>query len=79
MGQVYNIGSDHKYERNVLDVAKLLINKIKKNNNYDEYIEYVSDRPFNDKRYLISNNKLKDLGWKQKVSFEDGINKIINL
>merc|ERR1711976_328407 len=29
----------------------------------DEWIEYIKDRPYNDKRYYISNQKLKDLGW----------------
>ena len=78
IGQVYNIGSDHKYERSVLDVTKLLVLKLKNDYNYNKYIEYVEDRPFNDKRYLISNLKLIDIGWKQKISFEEGIDLLLN-
>ena len=38
------------------------INKRNKNTeNYDEWIEYIEDRPFNDQRYYISNEKLKKL------------------
>ena len=33
------------------------------------YITNIDDRPFNDKRYLISNDKLKELGWEQKNKF----------
>ena len=64
-------------EYTVLDVAKLLINLICKTENYDEWIEYIPDRPFNDKRYYISNNKVKNLGWKIETNFIDGLNKII--
>ena len=76
-GQVYNIGSDHSYERSVMDVTKLLVKKIKNDDNYTKYIENVDDRPFNDKRYLISNEKLKELGWKQKISFDEGIDLLL--
>ena len=76
-GQIYNIGSDHCYEKSVIDVTKLLIKKIKNDDNYEKYIKYIEDRPFNDKRYLISNDKLKKLGWEQKVTFDEGINKLI--
>lgn len=77
IGEIYNIGSDENSELSVLQVAKLLISKIKQSENYEEWIEYIEDRPFNDKRYYISNQKLKDLGWKINVLFEDGIHELI--
>ena len=61
-----------------MDVAKLLIKKIKKTDNYDEWIEYIEDRPFNDKRYYISNQKIKDLGWDIEINFEEGLTDTIN-
>lgn len=76
-GQVYNIGSDHSYERSVIDVTKLLVKKIKNDDEYEKYIETIEDRPFNDKRYLISNDKLKELGWVQKISFDKGIDLLL--
>lgn len=64
IGEIYNIGSDEESEMSVLDVAKLLINKIKGQMvNCNDWIDYIEDRPFNDKRYYISNKKLKALGW----------------
>ena len=78
IGEIYNIGCDNNMEYSVLDIAKMLIYKIHGNNvDYKEYIEYIEDRPFNDKRYYISNQKLKDLGWNIMIKFEDGINKLI--
>jgi dTDP-D-glucose 4,6-dehydratase len=46
--------------------------------NYLEHIEYVQDRPFNDERYYISNEKLKKIGWSIKVNFLDGIKECIS-
>ena len=82
IGEIYNIGCDEGMEYSILEVAKMLIGKIINvdNNtsiNFDDHIEYIEDRPFNDKRYYISNDKLKKLGWSITVDFETGINELI--
>ncbi len=66
VGEIYNIGSDEESEISVLEVAKFLIREFQKTEDYEKWIEYVEDRPFNDKRYYISNQKVKDLGWEIK-------------
>ena len=63
IGEIYNIGCDEGMEFSILDLSKMLIRKIKKTENYAEWLTYIDDRPFNDKRYYISNKKLKVLGW----------------
>ena len=73
IGEIYNIGCDEGMEYSILDVAKLLIKEIQKTEDYDKWITYIEDRPFNDQRYYISNQKLKDLGWNLKMSFDKGI------
>ena len=78
IGEIYNIGSDENQEFSVLEIAHLLIKRIKNTENFDEFIKYVEDRPFNDKRYYISNKKIKSLGWKITVDFNEGINKLIS-
>ena len=78
IGEIYNIGCDKDMEYTVMDVAKLLISKMKKNDAYEKWISYIFDRPFNDQRYYISNNKLKDLGWDITIKFEDGINDLLS-
>ena len=82
VSEIYNIASKND-EIKIIDLAKLLINKILgdkidlENCNYDDYINYVEDRKFNDFRYLINSDKLELLGWKSNVKFEDGLEKTI--
>jgi len=78
IGEIYNIGSDDNEEYSVLEIAKILIKKIKKTDEYNGHIEYIEDRPFNDKRYYISNEKIKKLGWDIIENFEEGINNLID-
>ena len=78
IGEIYNLGCDEGMEYSVLDVAKILIKMIKNTDNYTEWIEYVEDRPFNDERYYISNQKLKDLGWFIEKDFIENLQKLTN-
>jgi dTDP-D-glucose 4,6-dehydratase len=77
VGEIYNIGCDEGMEYSVLDVAKILIKMIKGTEDYETWIEYVEDRPFNDQRYYISNSKLKDLGWNVEIEFMEGIKSLL--
>jgi dTDP-glucose 4,6-dehydratase len=76
IGEIYNIGCDEGMEYSILDVAKILIKRIKGTDNYEEWITYIEDRPFNDQRYYISNQKLKELGWTIKIEFLEGIRRL---
>ena len=78
IGEIYNIGCDEGMEYSILDVAKLLIKSIQKTEDYDKWITYIEDRPFNDQRYYISNQKLKDLGWNITIDFMDGLENLVN-
>ena len=73
-GEFYNIGSNKNL--NNLQVCKELLNtsknqiKIKKN----VKIKFVKDRPGHDFRYALNSNKIiKELNWKPKVNFKEGI------
>ena len=70
IGEIYNIGCEE--EHSVLDIAKKLLKLFNKD---ESYIVFVEDRPYNDKRYYISNQKLKDLGWNSKISIDEGLKK----
>ena len=77
IGEIYNIGCDENMEYSILDVAKILIKKMKNSDNYEKWIIFVEDRPFNDQRYYISNYKLKELGWDIKIQFLEGIGMMV--
>jgi dTDP-D-glucose 4,6-dehydratase len=50
---------------------------MKKTTDYLKWISYIEDRPFNDKRYYISNQKVKDLGWNIETDFNNGLDELI--
>jgi dTDP-glucose 4,6-dehydratase len=81
VGEIYNIGSDENDEYCVLQIAQILISKIRSGTTDpdDRWITYIEDRPFNDKRYYISNDKVKQLGWKITVDFDTGIDELIQM
>jgi dTDP-glucose 4,6-dehydratase len=77
IGEIYNIGADDLNEFTVIDIAKLLVKLMKGTDNFQSYVKFIPDRPFNDSRYFISNEKLKNLGWEIKIPFLDGIKDLI--
>ena len=77
IGEIYNIGCDEGMEYSVMEVAKILIKMIKNTENYEEWIEYIEDRPFNDQRYYISNQKVKNLGWSIEMELMDGLKELV--
>ena len=78
VGEIYNIGSDEDKEYTVLEIAQMLIRIIKRTEDYDKWITYIEDRPFNDLRYYISNEKVRKLGWVIKKDFMEGLMELIN-
>lgn len=75
-GIVYNIGSDDEFS--VIEITKKLIDLIfGKEEDLSKHIEYVKDRNYNDKRYLISYERLKKLGWKREIDFEKGLLELV--
>jgi len=72
-GEVYNISSDNEIP--AIEIAKIILDLIGKSHSL---INYVSDRPGNDRRYSISAEKIKnELGWTPKHTFESAMPKTI--
>lgn len=71
VGHVYNIGT--KKERRVLDVATDICKLF--NMDPDKSIQFVENRPFNDQRYFLDDQKLKNLGWSERTTWEEGLRK----
>jgi len=83
IGDNYLIGGNQ--EKRNIEVVQLIckiLDQIKPSNNltsYEDLITYVNDRPAHDYRYAIDCRKInKELNWKPKVSFQNGIEKTVN-
>lgn len=75
--EIYNIGSKNEY--NVLQIAEILIRKLKPGSNINDFLEFVEDRLFNDKRYCINTKIMREkIDWNETISFEKGLNKTID-
>ena len=68
-GEIYNISSDYEYS--VMEIVKLIITSTYDTDQYEPFIEYVTDRPFNDSSYFTNCTKLKSIGWTQKYTHVD--------
>ena len=88
IGETYNIGANCEFQN--IEVANIIceildniIPNSKKPNNlvgksFKSLITFVEDRPGHDQRYAIDNSKIKkNLGWKHRVNFKDGIKKTV--
>jgi dTDP-glucose 4,6-dehydratase len=76
LNETYNIGTQQEYS--VMDVAKMLVNKITNDKDITNHIDFVEDRPFNDFRYSVDTSLLKSLGWKELfLDFEANIDFLI--
>lgn len=75
IGKIYEMGTNNEYS--ALEIAKLLISKIKPKDDFNKWITYVSDRPFHDSRYLVNQATLSELGWSAKTPFDVGITRTV--
>jgi GDP-L-fucose synthase len=67
-----NVGSDEEL------TIKDLVNKLKKEMGFAGKIVWNKDKPNGTPRRKMDNTKLKDLGWKAKVNFNDGLKRTID-
>lgn len=47
------------------------------NVNEEKMKVHIGGRLFNDQRYFVDGNLLKELGWKKKINFEEGLKSTI--
>lgn len=71
-GEVYNIGSGH--ELSTLEVTERILEELNKPR---DLIEFVEDRPGHDRRYSLDCEKIRNLGWSPKTSFDEGMRKTV--
>ncbi len=72
-GEIYNVGSGE--ERRNIEVVKSILDIL---NKPEDLITFVKDRPGHDFRYSLNTGKIeREIGWKAKVKFEEGIEKTV--
>jgi dTDP-glucose 4,6-dehydratase len=67
-GEVYNCGGPDECEN--IEVVRRIVELAGAE---DSLIEFVTDRPGHDRRYSLSSQKLRELGWKPQVRFDQGL------
>tara|TARA_B100000963_G_scaffold98565_2_gene85136 strand:- start:1990 stop:3015 length:1026 start_codon:yes stop_codon:yes gene_type:complete len=79
IGKSYNVGTGVNLRnidlvKRILSICKVMNIKIRKKTK----IKFVTDRPGHDFRYALNSKKIfKDLKWKPKIKFEEGLKKTI--
>jgi dTDP-glucose 4,6-dehydratase len=69
-GEVYNIGGNNEIPNR--KITETILRDMGKP--WDQFVQYVKDRPGHDRRYAIDAGKIKrDLGWSPRHKFDDAI------
>jgi len=71
VGETYCVGGESKTN---LEITKLILEILGKD---ESYIEYVEDRLGHDFRYAINDSKIRALGWKPEHTFEEWLEKTV--
>jgi dTDP-glucose 4,6-dehydratase len=67
-GEAYNVGGPDEEEN--IHVVKRIVELTRRD---ESLIEYVTDRPGHDRRYSLSSDKVRALGWEARTRFADGL------
>lgn len=74
--EIYNIGSTYEYT--VLEVVEKVLRMMRPGDELSDWVDYVSDRDFQDYRYSVDIWKLRELGWKEHVNFDEALQRVIS-
>jgi dTDP-glucose 4,6-dehydratase len=72
-GEVYNAGGPDECAN--IDVVKRIIELTGAD---ESLIEHVTDRPGHDRRYSLSSEKVRALGWEPRVRFAEGLEQTVS-
>jgi len=73
--EIYNIAGG--LEKRNIEVATAIIAEVFGNVNINDYIDFSTKRPGVDVRYALDDSKLRSLGWKPKINFDEEIKNIV--
>jgi len=67
-GQIYNVGADNEIDNRTITDAILELSGAG-----DEMVEYVTDRLGHDRRYSVTTDKVRTLGWRPERDFREAL------
>jgi dTDP-D-glucose 4,6-dehydratase len=75
--QIYNIAGG--FEQSNIDTVKKIINAYHNATfeDYELFVDFLYQRPGQDLRYALNDDKLRNLGWKPTAIFDDEIVPIV--
>jgi dTDP-glucose 4,6-dehydratase len=71
-GEAYNVGGPDECTN--LDVVKRILELCSRD---ESLIELVPDRPGHDRRYSLSSEKVRELGWRPRMRFDQGLDSTV--
>lgn len=74
VGHAYNIAGPR--EASVLDVVAAVLRALRPGESLRDWTHFVPDRSYQDRRYFISADKIRGLGWTPKVDLAEAIARI---
>ena len=72
-GEIYNISGEREVYN--IDIVRAILKRLEKD---DSEIEFVPERAGHDDRYLVSSEKIENLGWKHEIPLEKGLDDTVN-
>ncbi|MFL5904031.1 MAG: dTDP-glucose 4,6-dehydratase [Solirubrobacteraceae bacterium] len=72
-GEAYNVGGPDECPN--LEVVRRILTLTDRG---ESLIEFVTDRPGHDRRYSLSSDKVRALGWKPQVRFDEGLQRTVS-
>jgi len=76
VNEIYNISSNFE-QSNIDTVQKILKCYTEGEYNIEDYVDFTCERPGADLRYSVDDSKLRSLGWKPEVNFDEEIKEIV--
>ena len=73
IGEIYNIAGDEEVSN--IDLVKKIIHSLGRS---ESLIEHVEDRPGHDFRYGLDGGKLREMGWRPKITLKEGLDDLIS-
>jgi dTDP-glucose 4,6-dehydratase len=72
--EVYNVGSEDEFQNR--EIAQMICDLF--DVPFAENVEFISDRPFNDRRYAVDWKKITALGWKPQYFLRTELPHLVN-